>query len=68
MTDISNGTENIYWIITDGSLYGTGVTEPGQTTSVGNGWTLWWSGTDRAEYESKCSEAGIESVPEPPID
>lgn len=63
MTDeIVNPAQDTYWIITNGTEYGTGVTGVGQTTTVGNGWSLFWSGTDVAAYETKCAEVGVTPV------
>lgn len=69
MNEIVNPSQDTYWIITDGAQYATGITGVGQTTTVGAGWEIWWSGADQAAYEAKCSEAGIapaDSVP--PLD
>jgi hypothetical protein len=48
-----------YWIITNNGSYADGVTGPGQTTTVGNGWILYYIGTDYNEYVSKCGEVMI---------
>jgi len=48
-----------YWIITNNGSYADGVTGPGQTTTVGNGWILYYIGTDYNEYASKCGEVMI---------
>jgi hypothetical protein len=66
MSEIVNPSQETYWIITNGAEYATGITGIGQTTTVGAGWSIWWSGTDYAEYENKCSEVGLlpaDSVP-----
>ena len=48
--------ENVtYWIITDGIGYAEGLTNPEQVTTVGNGWTLHWLGSDHAEYVAQCN-------------
>lgn len=67
MSEIVNPTQTTYWIITNGNSYATGITDVGQTTTVGNGWDLWWTGTDANQYAGKCSEVGIEpaSMPSP---
>jgi hypothetical protein len=61
--EIFNPSALTYWIITDGSSYGTGATDVNQTTTVGSGWSIWWSGTDRDEYEAKCGEVSLVPVP-----
>jgi hypothetical protein len=45
-----------YWILTNNGSYSDGVTGPGQVTTVGNGWTLCYIGSDYNEYAAKCSE------------
>jgi len=50
---------NTYWIITDGIGYANGLTQPEQATTVGNGWNLYWVGTDHNEYLNKCNELNI---------
>lgn len=67
MTEIVNPSQDTYWIITNGSVYGTGVTGVGQTTTVGAGWDLWWNGTDRVAYEAKCAEVSIDPVSASPL-
>ena len=62
MSEIVNPQQETYWIITNGSDYATGITGVGQTTTIGNGWSLWWTGTDQAEYMGKCQEVGIDSA------
>jgi len=62
MNEIANPEQDTYWIITDGSSYGTGVTAVGQTTTVGNGWSIWWSGSDREEYDAKCGEVSLQPI------
>jgi uncharacterized protein YndB with AHSA1/START domain len=55
--------ENItYWIITNGTDYGDGVTGVNQVTTVGNGWTIYWQGTNYEEYLVQCENVNI--VPE----
>jgi len=44
-----------YWIITNGTNYADGLTNPNQITTVGNGWTLHWTGTDYSEYVNQCN-------------
>lgn len=67
MSEIANPVQDTYWIITDGSKYAAGLTGVGQTTTVGNGWSIWWSGTDKAQYDSKCAEVGVEPVSPMPL-
>jgi hypothetical protein len=62
MNEIANPSQDTFWIITNGSEYATGITAVGQTTTVGSGWNIWWSGTDLAEYALKCSESGLSPV------
>jgi hypothetical protein len=62
MNEIANPSEDTFWIITNGNEHATGMTGVGQTTTVGSGWDIWWSGTDLTEYASKCSEAGVAPV------
>lgn len=50
---------NTYWIITDGIGYANGLTKPEQVTTIGNGWNLYWIGTDHNEYLNKCNELNI---------
>jgi hypothetical protein len=53
--EITHPENPTYWIITDGTRYGDGVTNPDQVTTVGNGWTLHWTGTDYLEYVNQCN-------------
>lgn len=48
-----------YWIITNNGSYADGVTGPSQVTTVGNGWSLYYIGTDYNEYVAKCNEVMI---------
>jgi hypothetical protein len=59
MSEIVNPSQETYWIISNGTSYATGITGVGQTTTVGAGWDIWWTGVDRAQYESKCAEVGL---------
>ena len=69
MSEIVNPSETTFWIITDGTSYATGLTGVGQTTTVGLGWDIWWSGTDQSVYSTKCSEVGLTPVDSvPPLD
>jgi hypothetical protein len=62
VNEIANPDQKTYWIITDGASYGTGVTDVGQTTTVGAGWSIWWHGTDTDEYSAKCSEVALQPI------
>lgn len=60
MTAQINKPDSIsYWIITNNGSYADGITGPDQVTTVGNGWTLYYIGSDYNEYVSKCNEAMI---------
>ena len=48
-----------YWIITNNGTYADGVTGPSQVTTVGNGWSLFYIGTNYQEYVTKCNEIMI---------
>jgi hypothetical protein len=48
-----------YWIITNNGSYADGVTGPGQVTTVGNGWSLFYIGASYEEYAAKCGEVMI---------
>lgn len=48
-----------YWIVTNNGSYADGVTGPDQVTTIGNGWTLFYIGTDYNEYVAKCNEVMI---------
>ena len=48
-----------YWIITNNGTYADGVTGPSQVTTVGNGWSLFYIGTNYQEYVAKCNEIMI---------
>jgi len=56
---INKPDEICYWIITNNGSYADGVTGPSQVTTVGNGWTLYYIGTDYNEYVAKCNEVMI---------
>jgi hypothetical protein len=55
----NNNIENTYWIITDGVGYANGLTKSEQVTTVGNGWSIYWIGSDHNEYLNKCNELNI---------
>lgn len=57
--EIIQPNELTYWIITNNGSYADGVTGPGQVTTVGNGWSLYYVGVNYEEYAAKCNEAGI---------
>jgi hypothetical protein len=48
-----------YWIITNGTDYGDGLTGVDQVTSVGNGWTIYWQGINYAEYVIECQKINL---------
>lgn len=48
-----------YWIITDGTNYGDGITGIDQVTTVGNGWAIYWQGIDYDEYIEQCEKINI---------
>jgi hypothetical protein len=60
--EITYPQNTTYWIITDGTNYGDGVTGINQVTTVGNGWTIHWQGTNYDEYIIQCQNVNI--VPE----
>lgn len=57
--EILKPNELTYWIITNNNSYADGVTGPNQVTTVGNGWSLYYIGTDYNEYIAKCGEVMI---------
>jgi hypothetical protein len=59
--EIKNPNSVTYWIITDGIGYAEGLTGPEQTTTVGNGWRIYWVGSDHNEYVNECN--GVNLLP-----
>ena len=57
--EIFKPTNPTYWIITDGTNYGDGVTGIDQVTTVGNGWTIHWQGTNYDDYVKECRIVNI---------
>ena len=55
----NDNVENIYWIITDGIGFANGITKQNQVTTVGNGWAIFWIGSDHNEYLNKCNDFNI---------
>ena len=60
--EILNPQARTYWIATDGGGYICGETLPLQQTTFGNGWMLYWAGTDPAAYAAQCDTVGISPV------
>jgi hypothetical protein len=48
-----------YWIITDGIGYAEGLTGQNQITTVGNGWRIYWIGSDHSEYVNECNKVNL---------
>jgi hypothetical protein len=57
--EIVKPANSTYWIITNGTSYGDGVTGIDQVTTVGNGWTIYWQGTNYEEYIIQCQNVNI---------
>jgi len=57
--EIVKPTSPTYWIITNGTTYGDGVTGIDQVTTVGNGWTIYWQGTNYDDYVKECQIINI---------
>lgn len=57
--EIKNPNSVTYWIITDGVGYAEGLTGQDQTTTVGNGWRLYWIGSDHSEYTNQCYQVNL---------
>jgi len=62
--EIFKPTNPTYWIITNGTDYGDGVTGVDQVTTVGNGWIIHWQGTNYDDYVKECQIVNI--APEVP--
>lgn len=58
-SEIRAGNSRTYWIINNGSGYVDGVTDPNLVTTVGNGWHIYWIGSNYDEYLSTCAIIGI---------
>lgn len=58
-SEIRAGNERTYWIISNGNGYVDGVTDPDLVTTVGNGWHIYWIGSDHEEYKNICANLGI---------
>lgn len=58
-SEIRAGNSRTYWIINNGSGYVDGVTDPNLVTTVGNGWYIYWIGSNYNEYLSTCTNIGI---------
>lgn len=48
-----------YWIISNGNSFVDGITAPRLTTTVGDGWHIYWIGSKYSEYALACLNAGI---------
>jgi hypothetical protein len=58
-SEIRAGNNRTYWIISNGNSYVDGVTDPELVTTVGNGWHVYWIGSDYEEYVVACNGANI---------
>ena len=58
-SEIRAGDNRTYWIISNGNGYVDGVTDPNLVTTVGNGWHIYWIGSDHSEYVNACNGIGI---------
>ena len=58
-SEIRAGDNRTYWIISNGNGYVDGVTDPNLVTTVGNGWHIYWIGSDHNEYLNSCNSIGI---------
>lgn len=58
-SEIRAGDNRTYWIINSGNSFVDGVTDPGLVTTVGNGWHVYWVGSDYSEYVVACDSAGF---------
>lgn len=58
-SEIKSGNSRTYWIISDGSRYVDGVTDPDLVTTVGTGWHIYWIGTVYEEYLNECNNINI---------
>jgi hypothetical protein len=58
-SEIRAGDNRTYWIISNGNSYVDGVTDPTLVTTVGNGWHIYWIGSDYSEYLTSCNNCNI---------
>jgi hypothetical protein len=58
-SEIRAGDNRTYWIISNGNSYVDGVTDPTLVTTVGNGWHIYWIGSDYSEYVTSCNNCNI---------
>jgi hypothetical protein len=58
-SEIRAGDNRTYWIISNGNSYVDGVTDPTLVTTVGNGWHIYWIGSDYSEYLKSCNNCNI---------
>jgi hypothetical protein len=58
-SEIRAGDNRTYWIISNGNSYVDGVTDPELVTTVGNGWHIYWIGSNYEEYVTACNGANI---------
>lgn len=58
-SEIRAGDNRTYWIISNGNSYVDGVTDPNLVTTVGNGWHVYWIGSDFDEYLASCQTISI---------
>jgi hypothetical protein len=58
-SEIRAGDNRTYWIISNGNSYVDGVTDPTLVTTVGNGWHIYWIGSDYSEYLTSCNNINI---------
>lgn len=58
-SEIRAGNNRTYWIISNGNSYVDGVTDPDLVTTVGNGWHIYWIGSDHDEYVASCNSVDI---------
>lgn len=58
-SEIRAGDNRTYWIISNGNGYVDGITDPNLVTTVGNGWHIYWIGSDYNEYLNSCNSIGI---------
>ena len=58
-SEIRAGDNRTYWIISNGNGYVDGVTDPTLVTTVGDGWHVFWIGSNYDEYLSACQSCNI---------
>lgn len=49
----------IYWVIDNNSIYKDGSTDPNLVTTIGNGWNIYWTGSDYNEYLLICNNINM---------